>query len=408
MLRETRRVGEVQHAELGPALADRQLTARAGVALVLANARYWSTVAPAVRAQLHRWEQYAQAIPDPLLQALALDNLHEESFNAEVAATLATLAPRAHRRHAVEAIVALEVLYDYLDGLVEKPTPNPLRNGRRLFQAFTDAVTVDTELGQDYYRVNPRANDGGYLKELASVVRSALAQLPAAPAIAEVLRSTAARCAEAQVRVHAVPQLGAAQLERWATREAIGTALVWREFLAGAVASVLAVHALIAAAADQRTTHEQAAAIVAVYLPISALSTMLDSLVDYELDASMGIPWYLQHYADHTLLAQPLEDVARHAATQARGLPNGPHHMMTLVGVVAYYTSAPTATSQFAAPVTARIHQELKPLITPTLAVMRTWRLAKRLRVRWHGSSPAVDDGPHRPGAIPRHRTEGR
>ena len=53
---------------------------------------------------------------------------------------------------------------------------------------------------------------------------------------------------------------------------------------------------------------------------------------------------------------------------------------MTLVGVVAYYGSAPGAGSASALPVIAHMRSELRPLITPTLAIMRAWRLAKRLR----------------------------
>ena len=44
---------------------------------------------------------------------------------------------------------------------------------------------------------------------------------------------------------------------------------------------------------------------------------------------------------------------------------------MTLVGVAAYYISAPTADSDFARPVTSQVRRELQPLITPTLGVMR-------------------------------------
>jgi tetraprenyl-beta-curcumene synthase len=260
------------------------------------------------------------------------------------------LAPRAHRARAVEAIVALEIMYDYLDGLTEQPIPDPLRNGHQLFQAFTDAVTTDAELDQDHYRYNPQTEDGGYLKELANTVKAALAHLPSTTAIAEVARASAVRCAEAQIRVHAVPRLGSTQLERWATHEATGTALQWQEFLAGAMASVLAVHALIAAATDQHTTPEQATAIDTAYLSISALSTMLDSLIDCAHDASTDRPWYLQHYKNRALLTRQLTHVTRHAATQARALPNAAHHTMTLVGVAAYYTSAPTATDEPARP----------------------------------------------------------
>lgn len=380
MPREMERLGWVERSKLAVALADRWLAARAGGALALANARYWSTVAPVARAQLRRWDDVAQRIPDPELQTLALEKLHEEHFNAEVAAALATLAPRTHRTRVVEAIVALEVMYDYLDGLTERPSSGFLRNGQQLFRAFTDAIALDADPNPDYYRYNLQTNDGGYLIELAGAVKIALAWLPATASIIGVAQNSAARCAEAQIRVHAAPDQRDTQLEDWATREATGTALEWREWLAGAVASVLVVHALITAAADKHTTRDRAAEIDETYLSISALSTMLDSLIDYERDVSTGISWYLKHYENHSLLALQLASVARNAVRRARTLPNGSHHVMTLVGVVAYYISAPTATDQIVRPLVSHIHRELRPLIVPTLAVMRVWRIAKRLR----------------------------
>src|SRR4029077_4164601 len=245
---------------------DRWFVLRAGAALMLANSRYWLTIAPLVRTQLHRWEQHALAIHDPILRALALAKLREESFNAEGAAMLATHAPRAHRASVVEAIIALEILYDYLDGLNETSSHEALRDGHHLFGAFTDTVAPSVEPDRDYYRYHPRSEDGGYVKDLVATVRTALARLPATVAIAEVARKSAIRGAEAQTRAHATPHVGTAQLERWAARKAQGTTLQWREFLAGAAASVLAVHALISAAADYRTTCEQAAAIDTAYL----------------------------------------------------------------------------------------------------------------------------------------------
>lgn len=376
-------------------LGDRRLMVRAGVALVLANARYWTTVAPLVRGQLRRWERYAQRIRDPILQSFALAKLREESFNAEVAATLATLTPRAYRAHAVEAIIALEVLYDYLDGLTESPSHDALRDGRQLLTAFTDALAPSVERNRDYYRYHPQSNDEGYLEELVATVRNALAVLPAADAVAAVAQRAATRCAEAEVRAHAVPRTGTAQLEEWAKREAASTALEWREYLAGSASSVLAVHALIAAATDQRTTPEQAAAIDTVYLSIAVLSTMLDSLIDYEHDLDAGEPGYVRYYENPNLLASRLASVTRHAATGARTLPNGPHHVMTLAGVVAYYTSAPAAASKHVRPIATHLKRELKPLITPTLMVMRMWRLAKRLRLHGKADRPRETASSH-------------
>ena len=72
------------------AFGNRGLVARAGIALVVANIRFWPTVAPLVSAQLKRWERRARVIDDPVLKKLALQKLRDERFNAEVAATLAT------------------------------------------------------------------------------------------------------------------------------------------------------------------------------------------------------------------------------------------------------------------------------------------------------------------------------
>jgi tetraprenyl-beta-curcumene synthase len=358
---------------------DRGLIARAGVALMIANARFWPSVAPAVGRELKRWERRARAIEAPDLKALALEKLREERFNAEVAATLATLAPRAHRKAVVEAIVAYELIFDYLDGLTEQPTADPLRDGHRLYRAFTDAITLRAEPAGDYYAFRA-VNDGGYLEELVNTVREALRRLPSAAVIAHAARRAAERCAEAQIRAHAVTTLGTTQLEQWAISEAQGIPLGWREFLAGAASSVLTIHALIAVAADEHTTPEQSATIDTIYLSIAVLSTMLDSLVDHQCDTEAGRVGYMRYYTDHDLLARDLARAVRRATVHAAALRDGAHHVITLAGVAAYYISAPTADSDFAQSVTRRVRRDLEPLITPTLAIMRTWRVAKRAR----------------------------
>jgi hypothetical protein len=143
---------------------------------------------------------------------------------------------------------------------------------------------------------------------------------------------------------------------------------------------VLAIHALIAAAAVPGTTPEEAARIDAAYLSIGAL-TMLDSLIDHRDDLAAGQLGFVHyHDDDRELLARRLATVARDAADRARTLPDAGHHVMTLVGVVAYYASAPAASGELARPVTASLRGELRPLIAPMLAIMRAWRLAKRAR----------------------------
>jgi tetraprenyl-beta-curcumene synthase len=361
-----------------PVFGDGSLTARAGVALLLANGRYWPTVAPTVRQQLRHWEQRAQAIPDPQLRRVALEKLHGESFNAEGTTTLATLARRPDRPQIARAIVAMQVMYDYLDGLAEQPAFDN-RDDRQLFRAFTDAVTPTTPV-HDYYLGRPHSDDAGYLNDLTTTVRDTFVALPASDIATPVAQRAAARCAEAQIRVHARGDTGASELEAWAIHEAVKTTLGWRAFLAGAVTSAMSVYALIAAGTDPQTTREQASAIDVAYLSIGALATMLDSLIDYKHDVSNKTQWYFPYYQDPALLAEQLSKTAREALTQARRLPHAAHHVMTLAGVAAYYLSTPEAKAEPARTLTRDLHQELRPLITPTLTVMRAWRAATQAR----------------------------
>jgi tetraprenyl-beta-curcumene synthase len=359
-------------------LGDWRLIAQTGLALALANARYWTSVTPIVRKELKRWELRAQAIEDPALRALALSKLRDEGFHAEAAAMLTTLAPRTHRRSIVEAIVAVEVLFDYLDGLTERPSPDPLGDGAQLFAALIDAVAFGSPDAE-----TPEVSRGydGYLESLSRAVAGAIGRLPAAAAVTEVAVRTAEQSAQAQIRMHAAPALGRDQLQGWAATQANETGLGWRELVAGAASSVLVLHALIAAAADPDTTPAVAGEIAAAYLSMGVLLTLLDGLVDYEHDTGpngAGAAGYLGLYDDPAELSDVLGQAARRAATQARALPNGAHHVMILAGVVAYYGSEAGAQNALARPVVARLRQELAPLVSPTLVIMRGWRSTRR------------------------------
>jgi tetraprenyl-beta-curcumene synthase len=356
------------------ARTERTLVARAVLALIVANVRYWTTVAPLVRSELARWRERAMAISDLEMRELALAKLDGERFNAEAGAMLATLAPRAHRADAVEAIVALQVLFDVLDGLTERPLQDPLADGERTFAPFVDALSPSV---RPYSQ--PRGEED-YLQELSSAVRGALARLPARAAVIELATASAQRAAHAQIRMHATPQLGIDQLQIWAQEQEQATGLQWRELAAGAASSVLAVHALTAAAADARTTFADAERIEGAYLYICVLLTLLDSLVDRERDERAGEAGYISLYEDPARLAQTLAEAARRAADRARKLPGGAHHVMLLTGVVAYYTSTPDVHDERARAPVARLHRDLAPLIGPILLFMRVWRVAARLR----------------------------
>jgi tetraprenyl-beta-curcumene synthase len=361
-------------------MGSRRFVARAGLALAVAQGRYWTSVAPLVRRLLRIWEARASEILDPHLNYLAVEKLRNERFNVEVAAMIATIAPAEHRERAVEAIVALQVMYDFLDALTEQPAPNRIRDGLQQSGAFLDALCVSTPRKGDYYAHYPGGcGDAGYLEELALTVRDALRGLPAVESVSQGLSACAARCAEAQVRIHAVPEAGLRQLEQWAESEARNTELQWREWLFGAMGSVVAAHALIALAADRRATMAQARQLDSTYLSLCVLTTALDHLVDHESDVLTGEESYLYLYPSRQDLASQIVLVTRRVLERVREIPNGPHHAMILSGVVAYYTSQPGAMGKFARPVTTHVRDQLRPLITPTLATLHVWRVAKRL-----------------------------
>lgn len=350
------------------------LVVKAWAALLAANFRYWRTVAPLADARIERWRSRAEAIPDEPTRQLALSKLDGERFNAEAGAMLATFAPAARRANVVEAIVALQLLFDLLDGLSERPTAQPIEDGRRLFTLFTGALSAETPTTTDSSL--PAA---GYMGELAEACRRALAELPAMAAVIESAQSAAARAAAAQIHMHAAPQLGAAQLQSWAQELSSQSSLPWRELTAGAASSVLCVHALIAAAANPATSPAQAVQTDRAYLSICVLLTLLDSLTDREQDARDSRLGYVDLYDDDEQLSEGLDASLSRADAQVRRLPDPARHLMMLAAVVAYYASAPAARAPAAAEHVARLTSDLQPVIAPTLLVMRVWR-ARRHR----------------------------
>lgn len=352
-------------------------------ALALANARYWPSVAPAVWRELALWREPATRIDDPTLRQLAVSKLREEYFNAEVAATLATLAPRRARTRTVRAIVALELLFDYLDGRTELPASDPLAHGGRLYDAFIEAVEAepssDAPQGPGGFACEA---DDVYVRALSGRVRENLFALPAAREVAAVAQAVAERCAEAQTRLHAAATLGDGQLRDWAAEPARTDGLGWREYVAGSASSVLSVHALIAAAADPSTTAGDAARIDATYIAIGGVITMLDSVVDHSADVARGEPGFIRLFAGHDELERSLRQLTREALARAREAPHGEHHAMTLAGVVAYYSTHPGARAAHARAIVAMLRRELSPTIWPELAVLLGWRAAKQVRGR--------------------------
>lgn len=357
---------------MGDVTAGRQMGA-----LALANLRFWPTVAPTMWRSLEHWRGATARIDDPALRLMALEKLRHEAFNAEVAATLATLAPHRERERVTEAIVALEVMFDYLDGRTEQlpEVEDPIAWAQQLLDTMTGPFRAPAPGSE------PDGDDGRYLAGLSEYVRRRVEPLRSFDAIRDRALAAAARCAEAQSMLHASARLGDRQLESWARERCEGSGLEWRDYLGGCASSILAAHALIAAGARPAVTSFQASAIDDAYLAIGALITMLDSTVDEHEDLASGRPGYMRLFAPGERGAHA-HALARLALERCSHTPEAPHHAMTLCGVVAYYSSHPGARAASARPVVDAVRAELGTAVQPTLAVMRGWRAAKKARAR--------------------------
>jgi tetraprenyl-beta-curcumene synthase len=351
------------------------VSAANAIAVFEALVVYERQIVPLVRSELRRWEAQAEAVPDPVLRAAAVSSLKEKGRNAEATAVFAILAPRAGRRETAQAIVALQAAIDYLDTLGEQPGDDPLADGLALHGAVCDAVSSGGANG-DWYSRHPRGEDGGYLAALVAECRQRLAGLPAIEAMRPQLQSAARRCGEGQSHTHAAGANDGGELKTWAAQLEAGPGYLWWELAAGAGSSV-AIHALIAAAADPATTPEEAVLIDAAYFPsIGALTVLLDDLVDRDEDLGSHQHNYLSYCASPEEAANRIGLLADRARAATTRLRRARRHYAILAGVAAFYMSADTAAGEYARPIRGRLLESLDPTVRMIMGAMRLRRHA--------------------------------
>lgn len=337
--------------------------ASALVALVL----YKNRILPAARAELRRFESLAGTIPDPILRKAALSALREKGLNVEAVAVFAILAPRSHRLPALRTIVTLQAIVDYVDTLGEQ---SPLADGLALHQALSDALSLGVPVS-DWYRLHPQKDDGGYLATLVGTCRREVATLPALQAVQPLARESASSCGAGQSHTHTAAQGDPSQLEAWVASQTSPPGYGWWEVAAGASSSVRT-HALVAAAADPRTSAREAELINAAYHPsIGALTVLLDSLIDRDEDIAAGEHNYTSYYPTGEVAAARFAFIADQATAATRGLPRSHRHRAILSGVAGLYLAAPGAGSEYARPVRDALLRSLGPNVKLIRAAMR-------------------------------------
>jgi tetraprenyl-beta-curcumene synthase len=343
------------------------------VAMLASLYRYWLRILPVARREIRRWKARAGAIPDVTLRTYALDTLRTEAMNAEAAAVFATLVPRRHRADAIRLLVAFQVMYDYLDTVGEEEVCDPLRHGFQLHRALSSALDPAAP-PVDYYRYRAACDDGGYLDNLVAACRGHLAALPTLDAVLPVARRAARRCGDGQSYTHAAIRDGPGRLAAWATRQERSTGFLWWELAAGAISSV-GLYALLAAAADPRTTTAQAELIDAAYFPpICALSALLDSLIDRARDVESRDHNTFRHYPTAELATERLTVIAGRADEAVGHLRYGRRHVAILAGVVGYYLSAAGDSTQHARRIAAALTGRLGANVPIVLATMKLRR----------------------------------
>jgi tetraprenyl-beta-curcumene synthase len=347
---------------------------RAGSARLFATAagRYWLGVFPAARAAQRRLLARAEQIPDPLLRSAALASHRDKVSNSEGLAALAVLAPAEHRPAVARSLVSYQLMLDYLDGVSERPSADPMANGLRLHRAFEVALDPDAE-HDDYYFHAPAREDGGYLCELIETCRAPLSGLPGYPAARGRLLRQALLCCESQALNHA---LGFApvedRLDEWTARTVAESELEpgfeWWELIAAAAASSLCVGALLALAATPGASEADALRVEAAYFPwASGLNALLDSLVDLDEDAEDAS--HLRRYESDEHAAERLAAIAAGARRRVSELPEGQMHEAILAAMGALYLIHEEAWRPGREPISLAVYGALGPLARPSLAV---------------------------------------
>jgi tetraprenyl-beta-curcumene synthase len=346
--------------------------------IVIELVKYEAIIVPRARREIRRWTATATAIPDPRLRETATCAIDVDASNAEAAAAFAVMAPRPLTRTAVELLVGYQILLDYVDALGERVCSDRLLRSLAVGMALTAACARPSAP----LALDPLGDDGGYLAALVTACRSRLWQLPSAAAVEQQARVAAERCAQALAYTHAAAKLGTSEgLREWAAPQPATTGYAWWEIAAGGN-SDLAILALLAAAADPATTADDAAMVAAAYWPhVCVLSTLLDSLVDYERDATTENFSFVSRYPDDVAMQEGLTHATARSLAATAGLRHHHAHAMIVCGVACYYASSATPGS-LAARVTPSVVATLGSAATPIVLALRERRRLDGTRPR--------------------------
>jgi tetraprenyl-beta-curcumene synthase len=329
----------------------------------------------AVTHELDRWRAWAESIPDRLIRADALYVLEHKRTHAHGAALFWTL-PSRRNLQLLRVLVAYELIWDFLDNLSERAVAQGQLDGRQLHLAIAEAIEPHAPIS-DYYRRLPWREDAGYLRALVEACREGCRRLPSFPLVREVAVREARRAQVLAVNHDPDPARRDAALRRWVATEFPGAQPAsWWE-LSGAASAPLAIHALLALAAEPNCRAGDVPRIYAAYFPwISAAMTMLDSYVDQLEDLANGDHSYVSHYADPHRAVRDIRVLVMRSVREACALRDGHRHAVVAGAMIAMYLSKDTAPTPQLRAGTQEFVRAGGSLTRLLLPLLRFWRVA--------------------------------
>ena len=360
--------------ERGAANDPLPLSGRRIKALTAAATRELRWGRPLIDAEIDRWSQHAQRIPDDTIRDDALRSFSSKRGHIAGAA-LFSILPEQRSDDLLRVLIPFEIIADFLDDVHERhPTA---ANGFGLHQALVDAMSPGAPLG-DYYAHHPSGEDAGYLAALVTSCQRQCEALPSFALVQPTLVREASRARQTLTLNHLPdPEERDRALRDWAEEEFSGQTQ-WRWFeLSAAASGQLAMFALLALAAKPRLDSGEIDETYEAYWPLMPLVTaMLDSFVDQVEDAANGKHRYLSHYDESE---RPIERVAQLidlAARRLDRLPDGQRHTVILAGLVSFYLAKESARAPAIRAQSKQLLHAGGSLSRALLPVLRVWRTA--------------------------------
>lgn len=330
----------------------------------------------AVGAERALWRARAEAIPDPVLRRDAVEAADKGRSLVDGAALFWTLpsrrSPELHR-----LLVAFQTLLSFLDVVLEREAAGPDGRPGAWMWLVREALDADASPPDQHIR-EVVGDDGGYLDALVGTCRQGCAALPGYRDARPLLLREAARSEVFETEHDRDPARRTARLEALAAARfgAVGDPTWWE--LTGGAGSLLTAMAVLALAADERSSAADLARAADAYVWVGSAGALLDSYADRTEDARTGAHNWFTYYPTPADAAARTAELVSRAIREAAALRHGDRHVVIVACMVALALSSASVRTPEARASSGRIAQAGGPMTRLLVPFLRAWRLAYR------------------------------